>query len=181
MLIDLFNESWKELEAGANSKGHPFKICSLATLENSHSIRQRTVIFRGLTQERNLLFYSDIRSSKIKQLEQFPSASVLFYNEQAKLQLFVRGIIRVHIDDELWQDHKMKIDGRSINDYNTKLPPGKPIKNPIDISRTKDLNFTVLEMIPQNMEYLKLRAEPYNVRASFKKNGIEWEKTYLVP
>lgn len=181
MLIDLFHEAWKELEAGAKGKGHPFKICCLATLENPSSIRQRTVIFRGLTEEKTLLFYSDVRSFKIKQLEQFPSASVLFYNEQAKLQLFVRGSMKVHTDDELWQDHKMRIDGRSINDYNTKLSPGKPIKNPLDISRTKDLNFTVLELIPEKIEYLKLRAEPNNLRASFTKKGNDWEKTYLVP
>ncbi len=75
----------------------------------------------------------------------------------------------------------LKIEGKSINDYNTKSPPGKKIKNPLSVSRTTDLNFALLELKPDFIEYLKLKTDPNRVRAIFKKNEEEWDKTFLVP
>jgi pyridoxamine 5'-phosphate oxidase len=106
---------------------------------------------------------------------------VLFYNYRIHLQLLIRGIIKVHTNDELWQDHCMKIEGKSINDYNTKYPPGKKINNPLDVKRTKDIHFALLELIPESIEYLKLRDEPNRVRALFTKENDEWNKTFLIP
>lgn len=181
MLRDLYDETWKELKCGATEKGHPFRACCLATLENSENIRQRIVNLRKVTSGNTLLFYTDIRSSKIAQIEQNPVASGLFYNSDINLQIFISGKIHLHTDDELWQDHMHKIDGRAINDYNTKSPPGKAIKNPIDVTRTRDINFALLELIPETIEYLKLRAEPNRLRALFTKTTEDWDKTFLIP
>ncbi|MFO7719165.1 MAG: pyridoxamine 5'-phosphate oxidase family protein [Gillisia sp.] len=181
MLIDLFNETWKELEDGATKYGHPFRTCSLATSEISGGIRQRTVNLRKLTKENSLLFYTDVRSTKIEQIRKNPQASTLFYNPSLQLQIFLSGIIKVHSEDSLWDDHLENIEGRSINDYNTLYAPGKPIKNPIEVTRTKDLNFAILELIPDTIEYLKLRDEPNRIRALFKLKDNVWEKTFLTP
>ncbi len=181
MLIDLFNETWKELEDGARKYNHPFRTCSLATSEISGGIRQRTVNFRELTKKKTLLFYTDLRSTKIEQIRKNPQASALFYNPSLQLQIFLSGIIKIHSEDSLWNDHIVNIEGRSINDYNTQYAPGKPIKNPIAVTRTKDLNFAVLELIPDTIEYLKLRDEPGRIRAIFKLTDTEWEKTFLIP
>jgi hypothetical protein len=181
MLIDLYKETWKELECATKVKGHPFKYCSLATFDGSSGNRQRTVILRQVTENRTLIFYTDIRSGKIGHLRKSPSASILCYNPINKLQIFVKGDIDIHCDDEIWEDHKLKIEGKAINDYNTSYPPGKIIKNPVDLKRTKDLNFAVLELKPNFIEYLKLKAELNRLRAVFQKKDEIWEKTYLVP
>jgi pyridoxine/pyridoxamine 5'-phosphate oxidase len=181
MLIDLFNETWRELGDGTKKYGHPFRTCSLATAEVSVGIRQRTIIFRELTKKKTLLFYTDLRSTKIEQINKNPDGSVLFYNPSIQLQIFICGKIKIHSEDSLWNDHFMNIEGRSINDYNTQYAPGKPIKNPIAVTRTKDLNFAVLELIPDTIEYLKLREEPSGIRAIFKLQDQEWNKTFLVP
>lgn len=181
MLIDLYKETWKELECATKVKGHPFKYCSLATLDGSSGVRQRTVILRQLTENRTLIFYTDLRSGKIGHLRKTPIASALFYNSITKLQVFIKGEIEIHCDDEIWEDHKLRIEGKAINDYNTLYPPGKPIKNPVDVNRTKNLNFAVLELKPDFIEYLKLKAELNRLRAVFHKKNEDWEKTYLVP
>ncbi len=181
MLIDLFNETWKELEDGTKKSGHPFRTCSLATSEISGGIRQRTVILRELTKKKTLLFYTDLRSAKIEQINKNPHGSILFYNPSIQLQVFISGKINIHSEDSLWNDHLLKIEGRSLNDYNTQYAPGKPIKNPIAVTRTKDLNFAVLELIPNTIEYLKLRDEPSRIRAIFKLTDEVWEKTFLIP
>lgn len=181
MLNDLFTETWKELECGAKEENHPFNICSLATFVTPTQIKQRFVNLRKLTKNNSLLFYTDIRSSKMSQIEANPAASVVFYNYLLHLQIFLRGQIITHTNDKLWEDHRLKIDGRSVNDYNTKYPPGKKIKNPMAVTRTNDLNFAVLELVPEGIEYLKLRAEPNRLRAQFIKKEEEWEKTFLIP
>lgn len=181
MLNDLLNEIWREVKAGANSKDHPYRSCSLATLEDNKKVRQRTVNLRELTGRHTLLFYTDARSKKIEQLTEIPFASVLFYNPETNLQVTISGKVDIHKNDELAQEHKTKVDGRAVNDYNTKLPPGKKIKNPIDVRRTTDINFALLELIPDTLEYLKLRAEPNRLRALFKKDGEDWEQTFLIP
>lgn len=181
MLNDLLNEIWRELEAGAKTKDHPFNTCALATLGKTQRVRQRTVNLRELTTRHTLLIYTDARSAKMEHLENNPRASVLFYNPAINLQVTISGKVKIHTDDELWQEHKMKIDGRSVNDYNTKSSPGKKIKNPMDVSRTTDINFALLELVPETIEYLKLRTEPNRLRALFEKDAEGWEKTFLIP
>lgn len=181
MLLDIFNETWKELKCGTSVKGHPFRTCSLATNDPGAGMRQRIVNLREITDQQTLIFYTDVRSGKINHLQKNPHSSVLFYNADIKLQVMVQGKMIIHTDDEIWQNHMLKIEGKSINDYNTKYPPGKTIKNPVDVIRTKDLNFAVLELEPEVIEYLKLKAELNRLRAIFRKNQDDWDKTYLVP
>ncbi len=181
MLIDLFEETWKELRYGYEEYDHPFKSCCLATIELSGNIKQRTVILREVTEEKTLLFYTDVRSDKISHLRKNPSTSVLFYNPRNNLQLSLCGTVRIHADTQVWTDHFHTIEGRSLNDYNTEDAPGKPIKNPINVRRTKKINFAVLEFIPASIEYLKLRQEPNRIRAYFELRDQEWKKTFLVP
>lgn len=181
MLSDHFNETWKELKASTREDGHPFRVCSLATFETNDHIGQRVVNLREITSEDTLLFYTDSRSPKISQINKNPQASVLFYDHRVKLQVIIRGIIKVHTHNELWQDHCIKIEGRSINDYNSQYPPGKKINNPLAVNRTEEMNFAVLELIPDRIEYLKLRDEPNRIRAVFNKENEEWDKTFLIP
>lgn len=181
MLNDLFEETWKELKCGYEAKEHPFRSCCLATYDKSGKIKQRTVNLRLLTDEKNLLFYTDIRSGKIKQLRENPGASVLFYNPLNNLQISLCGKVVIHEDTQIWTDHYISIEGRSLNDYNTEDPPGKPIRNPLNVRRTKNINFAVLEFVPDCIEYLKLRQEPNRIRAYFELQDKEWKKTFLVP
>lgn len=181
MLNDLFGETWRELKCGYEDKGHPYKSCCFATLDLSGNIKQRTVILREVTEDKTLLFYTDVRSDKIGHLRKNPVASVLFYNPKNKLQIYLCGNIRIHEDTQIWTEHFLSIEGRSLNDYNTEDAPGKPIKNPIDLRRTKKINFAVIEFIPECIEYLKLRQEPNRIRAYFELRDQEWKKTFLVP
>lgn len=169
------------MQCAAKEPKHPFTVCSLATITKNGDVKQRTVNFRKLTSSRSLLFYTDSRSAKVSHLHNNPSASVLFYNPVIQLQIYISGKVIIHTHNSLWEDHRLKIEGKSINDYNTKSPPGKKIKNPVSVKRTTDLNFALLELRPDFIEYLKLKIDPNRVRAIFKKNEEEWEKTFLVP
>ena len=181
MIADLFNETWRELGQAPETQDHPFQLCCLATKDGDGGLKQRLVNFRKLTSQQNLLFYTDSRSAKIDQISKDPTASALFYNPILQLQIFIGGTVIVHTQGKLWDDHRLKIEGRSLNDYNTQYAPGKIIKNPLEVKRTQDLNFALLEFKPELIEYLKLRIEPNRLRAIFKKTGEGWEKSFMIP
>ncbi|UJH92247.1 pyridoxamine 5'-phosphate oxidase family protein [Antarcticibacterium sp. 1MA-6-2] len=181
MINDLFSETWKELKCGIEDSGHPFKVCALASLEESGKIKQRMLRLRKITHNDTFLFYTDARSFKVQQLKLNPYGSVIFYHPLLQLQVSICGKVVVHEQDEIYEDHKLEIEGRSVQDYNTKSPPGKKIKNPIDVTRTRELHFSVIELIPEQIDYLKLRAEPNRLRATFTKTEEGWDKTFLVP
>ena len=181
MLNDLFQEAWKALNVAASGKEHPFNFCTLATIGKNASVRQRTIILRGVTEEKSLLFYTDLRSTKIKQIKNNSKANTLFYDPRTQLQLIIKGTILVHTNDENWEEHRDKIDGKSVNNYNTLLAPGKPIKNPLRVERTDKLNFGLLEFVPVRMEYLKLKEDSNHLRARFRFVEGVWKQTFLVP
>ncbi|HSM63677.1 MAG TPA: pyridoxamine 5'-phosphate oxidase family protein [Gillisia sp.] len=181
MLNDLFQEAWKALNLAASGKENPFNFCTLATLGKNASVSQRTVILRGITEDKSLLFYTDLRSTKIKQIQRNPKANCLFYDPKNQLQLIFKGEIIIHKDDEIWEEHKDRIDGNSINNYNSLLAPGKPIKNPFTVERTETLNFGLLEFKPVRMEYLKLKEDSNHLRARLLLDKGIWKQTFLVP
>jgi len=181
MLNDLFQEAWKALNVAASEKEHPFKCCTLATIGKNVSVRQRTVVLRGITENKGLLFYTDLRSNKIKQIQHNPKANSLFYDPKTQLQLVFKGTILIHTNDEAWEEHKDSIDGKAVNNYNTLLPPGKPIKNPLRVERIDKLHFGLLEFMPTRMEYLKLKQDSNHLRARFRLDEGIWKQTFLVP
>lgn len=181
MLNDLFLEAWAALKFAASGKEHPFNFCSLATIGRKATVRQRTVILRGLTEDKSLLFYTDLRSTKIKHLKQNPNANGIFYDPKIQLQLIFKGEIIIHTNNELWDEHKSKIEGNSINNYNTQLAPGKPIKNPFSVERAEKLHFGLLEFKPLRMEVLKLKKDSNHLRARFWLEEGIWKQTFLVP
>ena len=181
MLNDLYQEAWKALNVAASGKEHPFNFCTLATIGKNASVRQRTIILRGITEEKSLLFYTDLRSTKIKQIKNNSKANTLFYDPRTQLQLIIKGTILVHTNDENWEEHRDKIDGKSVNNYNTLLAPGKPIKNPLRVERTDKLHFGLLEFVPVRMEYLKLKEDSNHLRARFRFVEGVWKQTFLVP
>ena len=181
MLNDLYQDAWKELNFASSNKEHPFNYFTLATTGKNESIRQRTDILRGVTENKSLLFYTDLRSTKIKQIQTNPKVSGLFYNPKAQLQVIIKGTILIHTHNEEWEEHKEKIDGKAVNNYNTLFPPGKTIKNPLKVERTKKLNFAILEFIPARIEYLKIKEDSNHLRARFRLEDGIWKETFLVP
>ena len=181
MLNDLLEEAWKELKDATTIKGHPFRFCSLATAGNIENIMQRTVILREITESKTLIFYTDKRSGKVNQIKINPFGSVLFYDPKKSLQLIIKGEIQLITMGEIWGDHKLSIEGKSVKDYNSKLIPGKALKNPFILTRSKELNFGLLELKPLSIEYLKLKNNTNHLRATFNLNKDNWEKTFLVP
>ena len=68
---------------------------TLATIDEiSHRPCARTVLFKGLTNEKELIFYTNYSSAKSQELVKNPEACLLFYWHASKKQVRLHG--RVH-------------------------------------------------------------------------------------
>lgn len=178
MLQEILRENINDIKFGYLKRRHPNKYCSLASVYEDKPIL-RTVVLRDMSESYNLIFFTDIRSEKVKQYQDNPNAEVLFYNHKKLLQIKVGGKIKLLQDKERIKYYKQKVQGSSQKDYTTLKAPSTPIKNPDNVEYGEDLNFAVLELDTTYIESLQLK-RPNHIRCLFEKKD-DWKGQFLVP
>ncbi|NAS12007.1 pyridoxamine 5'-phosphate oxidase family protein [Poritiphilus flavus] len=176
-----WSEIKEELLSGATKKGHPFRYFTLGTVGLDHMARLRTVVLRELTEEMDLLFYTDQRSKKIIHIKENSKVGMLFYHPEKLLQLKVEGLATVHTGSETYLRHREGIDPRGKRDYTTSKAPGSALEGqgPLDYLKEDDY-FCVVEVTPFKIEYLRL-SDPDHIRVRFSKDQGLWTGEFLVP
>ncbi len=177
----LFASIIKDFKGAVQHKKHPFRYFTLATTDKKGTASLRTVVLREVKEDLLMTIYTDRRSSKINHIEDNKSVSMLFFDASRLLQITVKAKAhRIKNDLELhniWE----KIPPKSRKDYTTESAPGKEIKNPDEIDyMDKEHFFTAIRLIPEEIEYLKLK-RPNHIRVRFNKLNENWKGTYLVP
>lgn len=181
MIESIFEELTSELRLGASKKGHPFRYFTLATNGLEDNIGLRTVVLRRVSPEFHLTFYTDGRSTKMKELNDSPSVSALFYHPKKLLQLIVQGKAQRVTDKLLIENHWKNVPSNSRRDYTVFKSPGSTLKTPTGIEYLTDKNyFSIVNIVPEKIEYLKL-GRPNHTRAQFLKTKEDWSGTFLVP
>jgi pyridoxine/pyridoxamine 5'-phosphate oxidase len=82
------HDAWHLLiKAAAKRKGN-YQKPSIATVDADGFARQRIVVLREVNMEkRQLTFFTDSRSAKVKEIQQHPHLSWLFWDERKKVQI----------------------------------------------------------------------------------------------
>lgn len=181
-MTDTFFEELKtELQQGTSKKGHPFRYFTLATVGLGAMARLRTVVLRRTTDDLKLVFYTDRRSKKIGHIQENNAVSLLFYHPKKLLQLKIEGKAEIITDPDILQKYWSGVQPKSRKDYTTVSTPGKPISNPDEVEYLEDRNhFTIVEVIPQKIEYLKLK-RPNHLRILYSKEDGNWDGQFLTP
>ncbi|XLS30332.1 pyridoxamine 5'-phosphate oxidase family protein [Flavobacteriaceae bacterium M23B6Z8] len=177
----LFASIIKDLKGAVKHKKHAFRYFTLATADKDGVPRLRTVVLREVDDQFTITIYTDRRSEKINHIEDNRKVSMLFFDSSRLLQITIKATaFRVTNDREL-HDIWEKIPPKSRKDYTTETAPGEAIKNPDEVDYLdQDHFFTALRLIPEEVEYLKLK-RPVHIRARFTKEEDDWKGTYLVP
>lgn len=190
-LEEILRQSWNDLFRGAVQTRHAFHTPMLASV-HSGSPKVRTVVLRKtVTAERQLWFYTDVRSPKVQEFRANDNASVAFWDSRKSVQLRTKGKITVHHQDELSKGIWQTIPPKNRKDYATNLPPGAAMQSPENaISIPDELtelntdayfkNFALLLLTVDAIDYLKLSREGH-VRAQFVWNGTAWNKIFVIP
>ncbi|SIR03265.1 pyridoxamine 5'-phosphate oxidase family protein [Maribacter ulvicola] len=181
MIHSFFEELSTEIHNGVIERGHPFRFITMATVGNETVARLRTVVLREVSDDLRLTIYTDSRTQKIKHIAANDQASFLLYHPEKMLQLKVEGTAQIVTDTDRLNTTWHNIQPNNRKDYITKTSPGNAIEKPDHVAYIEDKNyFTMIDIMPTKIEYLKLQ-RPNHIRALFTKTNDKWNGEFLVP
>jgi len=174
-LTDLEQRSWQQLASVLADTKDPstptgFKTMVVATC-TATGADARTVVLRKVdTVHKYVWFHTDARAEKVLQLEAFPTATLLFWDDGQQCQLRLTVETRLHTDDyiadEQWQALWVGNRKAYLSEYqpgserpapypgfSEQLGAGLPSKEESEAGRK---NFAVIECRVLAMEYLHL-------------------------
>jgi general stress protein 26 len=181
---DIPSQIWQnvlhELHRGVVDPKHPFRFLTLAT-SGAQFPQIRTVVLRQISPTMDFLVYSDVRTTKVQDLLETPRLSLLFYHPKKKVQVRVKAIATLHVEDALALEHWKRISEQRQSEYKSRLAPGTRIETP-NLgweTHSESTYFSVLKFSPLSIEVLQLAREGH-LRIQFELTA-GWQGTWMVP
>ena len=169
-IVKTFNREVDYLFDGILNSKNPFHFFTLSTVDNLKS-EIRTIVLRRV--EKNplrLFFNSDNRSNKIIQLKKSPSCSILFYDNERRVQLRMHAVATLHINNQLSKEawSKTALQSRKcymapyapssrLNEWHPNIPD-KYLKSDPEKEDSENgyINFCLVELDIESLDILEL-------------------------
>lgn len=176
-------EVWRQLALSVRDKSHPWRTPVLAT-RDGESVDARTVVLREVNaDQRQVLFYTDPRAGKVRQLLVQPQAVLVLWSPQLGWQLRARVVLTLQTTglDVTSRWARVQLSPAS-QDYLSRRPPGARLA---DISTTskdeggemphpeQDVFFGVITAKITSFDWLELHPQGHR-RARFDMEGAYW-------
>lgn len=183
---------WSELETAAQPRrvddpaAHEWRTVVLATVDG-HAPDARTLVLREVdARERQLVFYTDARSPKVRQIEASPLGALMCWSRDLDWQL--RMTVRLAVQtsglavSSRWARLHMS---RAAHDYLSMHPPGHRLESAEDGGLpvaaeplpAPDLgtrnHFAMITALVEEIDWLELHGEGHR-RAIFGPKGGHW-------
>ena len=175
-----FTELWTSLKSERKRRGSPLRTPTVGTL-GAQFPKQRTMVLRGF-EDFNLVFFTDKRSDKCKEVLDNPAVSVHCYLTKSRLQLQFYGhatLITEHQKLRQWTNLGLQ----NPSDYSTVDAPGTPITDMDTALLNPSLaseNFTPMLIEVQELQLLQL-GKPHARCQWNRQSNDTWVKQWLVP
>ena len=160
---DLKKKAFEILSDGVKNRDSLFHTLTLSTIDRG-KIDSRVMVLREFDLKKRLMrFHTDYRASKIQQLSDNPSVSVIGYDPELKVQIKLGGKIDIHYDDDVTQKAWEGSSNRSKKCYTVKGGSSKKINDPVEYDiqefdpESGYKNFAVLLFSFKSLEYLYLK------------------------
>jgi len=185
---------WAALSEAVGRPSHPFRTPALATT-NRFDASVRTVVLRRVDPEyRWLVFFSDVRAGKIRDIRKNEQVQWLFYHPVQQVQIRATSAAMVYHQDDMARDYWEKTPlANRVNYLATRVPgdalsePGDAIPPGIDRGRLSEealeagyQNFAAVACEVDQFDWLRLDPEG-NRRASIRWTGSHYSGLWLVP
>ena len=187
--MELLELAQEELLRSNVDTKHPFRYFTLGTLDLNTNIPElRTVVKRGITNNFDLLFYTDTRSPKVEQIRLSPNVTAHFYDPEKMLQIRLKGKAEILSTDGLFYIEKLHSvqASRSKNDYMSLEAPGSVLlregtnHSAVAVEYGEKLYFSVVRIHSFYLDVLLLDQAGHK-RAGYRKIGETWQEYQLVP
>ncbi|RDC75500.1 pyridoxamine 5'-phosphate oxidase [Rhodovulum sp. 12E13] len=166
-LETLLRDAWQRLCRGVTDRRAPARHPVLATQAMGGGGEARTVVLRAASPSAGRVeIHTDALSAKVCELEAEPRATLLVWDDKARLQIRLRVTARlVHADAEAWA----RVPQAARGAYGGDPPPGRPIAAPeAHAPGAARERFTRLVCTIDEIELLHLGAERHR-RAVYRR------------
>jgi pyridoxamine 5'-phosphate oxidase len=167
--LQIIKEEFLELNDGIKKAKHDYHSFVLSTIRNNVP-DSRTVILRSFDDKLNSIsFHSDIRSSKINDIQTNHHVSALFYSKLRKTQLRISGTATIEKEEKgiekIWKamtpESKICYMGpyspsKKITSYKPNLPDITPYEINEDYEKLGYKNFCRIKITFKYLDILKL-------------------------
>lgn len=193
-LAQIDHQVWASLSRACTEPKHAWRLPALATQSDSGP-RVRTIVLRDVnTDARTLVFHTDKRSPKVKQLQSDNRVSLVFYNHESGLQICVAGTASINTNDVAADEQWHKTPASSRRAYLGPHAPGAkldfvgvnlpddvvgriPTENELEPARE---NFAILQVVAKQLDWLNLNRDG-NTRALFQYSEAEVAASWIAP
>lgn len=188
-LEQVFSTVWTCLRAGTAPGRSPYSIVQLATIGIGDTAKVRYVVLRRVCEEAaEITFHTDVRSTKITEINANPNVALVAADLENNLQIRLEGKASIIADGPVkrtaWdasRDHSLVL-------FRNPLVPGTPIEQPSDGQPANEPadrddgyeNFCVVVIFVTHIEWLDLSADGHE-RASLMRTGSGWCGSWVAP
>lgn len=174
-----FPSIWSWISSAPTQQRHPMRTPTVITTAH-HIPNARTMILRDVCTN-GLVFFTDKRSAKIKDIIVNPHTTIHCYDAKKKIQLRIRA--QTSCLTEHPQLHRWRSVGLNrFQDYGSSMPPGIAFEEQLSSPtlETARENFCVLMASVTDIELLKLSRQGHQ-RVEWSLRDDRWTVQKLVP
>lgn len=189
-LADLEADCWRQLVSAPKRKRSALKTMTLATSVATGADARTVVLRQADAGQKYIWFHTNAHAAKVIQLEQFPNATLLFWDSRQQLQLRMLVETRLHTDDFVADEHWKNLWAGGRKTYLSEKKPGTELPEPYPgfpphfgenlptdaESEAGRPNFAVIECRVLQLDYLRLgRAGQTRARFQYEpKASFTW-------
>ena len=175
-----FSKLWTGIQKEVANRRSALWTPTVGTIGASFP-KQRTMVLRELPPY-NLVFFTDKRSDKCREILEHPSVSVHSYNPKAKTQIQFYGTAHVTTDHPKFEQWRSK-GLRRAQDYTTTKQPGAICADYTSVEYNPTLatdNFTLIIIDVKEIQLLRL-GDPHERCQWTRAQDGDWYKEWLIP
>ena len=152
---------------------HEWRVAVLATVDDGQADARSLVLREVDAAERRLVFYTDARSPKVRQIEQSPQGTLIFYSRELGWQLRMQVRLNVETSGLAVSSRWARLQTTAgARDYQSVAAPGRPLDAPLSELGVRG-HFAMIEAMAETVDWLELHPEGHR-RAVLGSGGSRW-------
>ncbi len=162
-------------EPGETDAHHPheWRVAVLATVDDGQADARSLVLREVDSAERRLVFYTDARSSKVRQIQQSPQGTLIFYSRKLGQQLRMQVRLNVETSGLAVSSRWARLQtSAGARDYLSVAAPGSPLDAPLSELGVRG-HFAMIEAMAETVDWLELHPDGHR-RAVMDTTGSRW-------
>ena len=152
---------------------HEWRVAVLATVDDGQADARSLVLREVDAAERRLIFYTDARSPKVRQIEQSPQGTLIFYSRKLGQQLRMQVRLNVETDGLAVSSRWARLQtSAGARDYQSVAAPGRPLDAPLSELGVRG-HFAMIEAMAETVDWVELHPEGHR-RALLGGHASRW-------